>query len=154
MTALFANEWMWLIFVIVGLVLVIAEVLGGVDTGFDLASIGVAFVVGGLIGTAFSTWPATVVAFSVVSIAYIAIGRRYIKNWAQTRETKTNVDTLMGRTGLVVKPIGKYERGRIKIDGMVWRASADEDIDEGTEVTITAVHGSTLIVGRQGGGQS
>ena len=150
----FADQWLWLIFVVVGLSMVIAEVLGGIDTGFDLASIGMAFVLGGVVGLAFGGWPAPVVAFSVVSVAYIAIGRRYIKRWVQTRETKTNVDTLMGRTGLVVKAIGQYERGRIKIDGMVWRASADEDIDEGTEVTITAVHGSTLIVGRQGGGQS
>ncbi len=151
MSALFADQWLWLIFVTIGLVLVIVEVLGGVDTGFDLASIGVAFVVGGAIGQFFDTWSASVVAFSAASIAYMVLGRRYIKRWRQVRETKTNIDAMMGRMGLVVKPIGKFQRGRIKIDGVLWRASADDDIEEGVEVTIDGVHGSTLIVSKQGG---
>ena len=58
---------------------------------------------------------------------------------------------MMGRMGLVVKPIGKFQRGRIKVDGVLWRASADEDIEEGVEVTIDGVYGSTLIVSKQGG---
>ena len=151
MSALFADQWLWLIFVTVGLVLVIAEVLGGVDTGFDLASIGIAFVIGGAIGQFFDAWSASVVAFSVAAIAYVSLGRRYIKRWRQVRETKTNIDAMMGRMGLVVKPIGKFQRGRIKVDGVLWRASADEDIEEGTEVVIDSVHGSTLSVSKQGG---
>ena len=71
----------------------------------------------------------------------------------QVRGTKSGVDRLIGRTALVVKPIGKFERGRVKIDAVIWRASADEDIEEGVEVTIDGVYGSTLIVSKQGGEQ-
>ena len=151
MSALFADEWLWLIFIGVGFLLVIAELVGGIDTGFDLVSIGLAFVVGGLIGWPFGSWPVPVASVTVVSIAYIAFGRRNIKLWVQVRGTKSGVDRLIGRTALVVKPISKYERGRVKIDAIVWRASADEGIEEGVEVTIDGVHGSTLIVSKQGG---
>lgn len=153
MSALFADQWLWLIFVGVGFLLVIAELVGGIDTGFDLVSIGLAFVLGGLIGWPFGSWPAPMISVTVVSIAYIAFGRRNIKRWVQVRGTKSGVDRLIGRTALVVKPISKYERGRVKIDAVVWRASADEEIEEGIEVAIDGVHGSTLIVSRQGGDQ-
>ena len=151
MSALFADEWLWVIFIGIGFLLVIAELVGGIATGFDLVSIGLAFVVGGLIGWPFGSWPAPVASVSVVSIAYIAFGRRNIRRWVQIRGTKSGVDRLIGRTALVVKPISKYERGRVKIDAIAWRASADEDIEVGVEVTIDGVYGSTLIVSKQGG---
>lgn len=153
MSALLADQWLWLIFVGVGFLLVIAELVGGIDTGFDLVSIGLAFVLGGLIGWPFGSWPAPMISVTVVSIAYIALGRRNIRRWVQVRGTKSGVDRLIGRTALVVKPISKYERGRVKIDAILWRASADEDIEEGIEVAIDGVRGSTLIVSRQGGDQ-
>lgn len=153
MTALFADQWLWLIFICVGLLLALAELLGGIDTGLELVAVGSAFALGGLIGWAFDSWPATVVAFGVLCIAYVAVGRRYLKRWAQVRETKTNVDALIGRTGLVVKGISKYERGRVQVNGRLWRASAEEDVEAGAEVTITAIRGSTLIVYVNGGDQ-
>ena len=40
-----------------------------------------------------------------------------------------------------------------KVDGVVWRASAGEDIEEGVEVSIEKVHSSILLVSKQGGEQ-
>ncbi len=153
MSALLADQWLWLIFIGLGFLLMIAEMVGGIDTGFDLVSLGLAFVLGGLVGWPFGSWPAPVVSVSVVSITYIALGRGYLKRWMQVRETKSGVDRLIGRTAIVVKPIARYERGRVKIDAVVWRASADEEIEEGIEVVIDGVRGSTLLVSRQGGDQ-
>lgn len=151
MSALFADQWLWLIFIGVGFLLIIAELFVGIDAEFELIVIGAAFILGGLVGLLFGPWQASVISFSVVSLLYWAVGRKYMKRWIWTREMKTNVDALMGRTALVVKPIGKYDRGRVKIDAVVWRASADDDIKEGVEVTVDGVHGSTLIVSKQGG---
>jgi membrane protein implicated in regulation of membrane protease activity len=151
MTAVFADEWLWVIFVGFGFLLIIAELFGGVDAEFDLVVIGGAFILGGLIGLFFGPWLVSVVSFSVVSVLYFVFGRRYMKRWTRTRETKTNVDALMGRTAIVVKPIAKWERGRVKIDGVTWRASAEGEIAEGVEVAINGVKGSTLLVSIQGG---
>ena len=153
MTAVFANEWLWLIFVGIGCLLIIGELLAGIDTGFDFVFVGLAFVLAGVIGLIVGPWEVSVIALSVAAVGYFLAGRRYIKRWAWTRGTKTNVDAIIGRPALVVKPIGKFDRGRVMIDGVLWRAGANEDIEEGAEVTIEGVRGSTLIVSRQGGGQ-
>jgi len=153
MSELFADQWLWLIFVGVGCLLIIGELLAGIDTGFDFVFVGLAFVLAGVIGLIVGPWEASVIALSVAAVGYFLAGRRYVKRWVQTRETKTNVDAIIGRTALVVKPIGKFERGRVKIDGVLWRAGANEDIEEGAEVAINGVRGSTLLVSRQGGGQ-
>ena len=44
---LFFDSWAWLIFIAAGLVLIILELLVGIDTGLDLVFIGTAFVLGG-----------------------------------------------------------------------------------------------------------
>ncbi|UCB43001.1 MAG: NfeD family protein [Dehalococcoidales bacterium] len=148
----FVDEWLGLIFVGVGLLLALLELLGGVETELDLVAVGSAFIIGGLAGWLFEWWLIAVLVTSLLCIAYVAVGRRYIKRWVQPTEAKTNVDALIGREGVVIKGIAKNNPGRIRVGNEEWLGSAEEDFDEGAEVVVTAVRGATLIVTKANGG--
>lgn len=145
----FADSWLWLIFVGVGLLFIVVDFIIGIG---DLLFLGSVFVIGGLATWPFHSWPITVIGTSIISIAYMTLGRRYVRRWTTVREEKTNIDTVIGRRGLVVKNIARYADGRIKIDNLQWRAKADEDIDKGDEVVVLGVKGATLIVNKIQGG--
>ena len=148
----FADQWLWLIFVGIGLALVVTEFVGGGFSGFELVIVGSVFIVGGLVASPFDSWPVAVIVTSALCLAYIAVGRRYLRRWTQTRKTRTNIDTIIGSRGVVVKDITKYAPGRIQVGGVRWRASADEEIGEGQEVAVIEIRGTTLIVQKTVGG--
>ena len=148
----FADLWLWLIFIISGLVLVLLELIVGVETGLDLVFIGSAFIIGGLVTWPFESWVLTLVVTSVICVAYVVLGRRYVHRWTAVRKVKTNIDTIIGQQGIVLKDIKKNFDGRVRVGNEQWRARAEEDIEQGEEITVTSVSGVTLIVNKIEGG--
>lgn len=148
----FPDLWLWLVFVVIGLLLVLLELIVGVETGLDLVFIGSAFIIGGLATWPFNSWWLTLVVTSAICVAYVVLGRRYVHRWTAVRKVKTNIDTIIGRQGIVLKSISKNVDGLVKIGNEQWRARADEDIKQGEEITVTSVSGVTLIVEKTKGG--
>ena len=146
------DSWLWLIFVAVGLLLALSELLIGVQTGFDLVIIGSAFILGGLATWPMHSWVLTVVVTSVTCIAYVGLGRKYVSRWTRVRTTKTNIDTIIGRNGIVQRRIARNSDGLVKVGNEQWRASSEEEIEEGDEIVVTGLRGVTLIVNKNGGG--
>ena len=148
----FPDLWLWLIFVIVGLLLILLELIVGVETGLDLVFIGSAFILGGLATWPFHSWLLTLIITSVICIAYVALGRRYIHRWTAVKKAKTNIDAIIGRQGIVLKSIARNVDGLVKVGNEQWRARAEEDIKEGDGIVVTSVSGVTLIVKKTKGG--
>jgi membrane protein implicated in regulation of membrane protease activity len=134
----FSDLWLWLIFVIIGLFLVF---------------IGSAFIIGGLVTWPFESWVLTLVVTSIICIAYVVLGRRYVHQWTAVRKVKTNIDTIIGQQGIVLKSISKNFDGRVRVSNEQWRARADKDIEQGEEITVTSISGVTLIVEKIEGGK-
>lgn len=148
----FFNEWLWLIIVVIGLLFALTELLAGVDTQLDLVFIGSSFIISGLIAWPFKSWILVVVLSSVICVAYVAVGRRYIHRWTATKKERTNIDAIIGRKGIVMKDIDKNGYGQVKIGMEQWRAVSDDNILTGTEIEVTEVKGVTLTVKRIIGG--
>ncbi len=146
------TDWLWLVFVIVGLLLVLLELIVGVETGLDLVVIGSAFILGGLVTWPFHSWLLTLIITSVICIAYVALGRRYVHRWTAVKKVRTNIDAIIGRQGIVLKSIAKNVDGRVKVGNEQWRARAEENIKEGDEIVVISVSGVTLIVEKIKGG--
>ena len=147
----FADQWLWLIFIGVGVALVALEFLAGIETGFELVSFGATFVLGGIVAWPLDTWLVAVIVTAVLCLVYLTVARRYIRRWVQVRTTPTNVDAIIGRSGVVIKDISRNSPGRVRVGTEEWRANAGEEIAEGVEVTVTGVRGATLIVVKNGG---
>ena len=59
---------------------------------------------------------------------------------------KTNIDAVIGKRGIVYHRITKIEAGFVKVENEEWRASSQEDIEEGEEIEVIGVKGVTLQV--------
>ncbi len=148
----FADIWLWLIFVITGLLLVLLELIVGIDTGLDLVFIGSAFVIGGLVTWPAESWILTLLITIIICVAYVFLGRKYVHRLTYVKKTKTNIDTITGQTGIVVKNISKNNDGLVKVGNEEWRARAEEDIEQGEEIIVTGISGVTLKVRKNKGG--
>ncbi|MBN1161116.1 MAG: NfeD family protein [Dehalococcoidales bacterium] len=142
----FFNSWAWLIAIGAGLVLIILELLVGVDTGLDLVFIGTAFGLGGLITLGLKSWVWTIIIVGIICVIYVVLGRRYIHKRTAVPLSKTNIDTIIGKVGIVEKDIERANDGLVKIDHEKWRARADDPIKAGEEITVVDIKGVTLVV--------
>ncbi len=148
----FPDLWLWLVFIIVGLLLVLLELIVGVETGLDLVFIGSAFILGGLATWPFYSWLLTVIVTSIICIVYVVLGRRYVHRWTAVSKARTNIDAIIGQQGIVLRSIARNVDGRVRVGNEQWRARAEEDIKEGDEIVVTSVTGVTLIVKNTKGG--
>jgi membrane protein implicated in regulation of membrane protease activity len=133
----FFDDWAWLIFVGIGLVLIILELFIGIDTGLDLVFIGTAFVLGGLITLAMNNWVWTAIVTGIICVLYVVIGRRYIHRRIAVNAAKTNIDTIIGKTGIVEQDIEPAKDGIVKVGNEQWRARA-----AGVTLTVKKTEGS------------
>jgi membrane protein implicated in regulation of membrane protease activity len=136
--------------VIGGIVCVIVELSLGAVTGFDLALIGGSMTAGGAIGLWAGSTKIGLLAAAVLALVYFALLRRWLKKKLTVKDRPTNIDAVVGKTGLVTKRIAKLEPGMVKLGDEIWRAelanSDDAARETGTTVKVEAVEGVTLKV--------
>ena len=132
--------------VVAGLVLVLAELVVGIQAGFDLVLIGTILILSGFAGVVGDSMVLALVLAAVLSIVYIAYGRSFIKRKVIVITKKTNIDKLTGKSGVVIRSITPDTAGMVRIDDEDWRASSDEVLYEKDRAEVTAIEGVTLIV--------
>jgi membrane protein implicated in regulation of membrane protease activity len=149
----FVDDWLWLIFVGVGLFLVLVELFLGVNTGLDLVFIGTALILGGLVTLVLHSWVWTALASGVIAVAYVFIGRRYLHHRIAADAVATNIDTIIGKTGIVQQTVEPSHDGIVRVGNEDWRARAGSPLAPGDQVTVTAISGVTIsVVKNQDGG--
>lgn len=139
----------WLL-VIGGIVCVIVELALGAMTGFDLALIGGSLAIGGGIGLFVASEKIGLLAAGGLSLVYLAVFRRWLRATLTVKNHPSNVDAVVGKTGVVTKRIALHEPGMVKVGDEVWRAelagAEDAPRDSGVAVTVESVEGVTLKV--------
>jgi len=89
--------------------------------------------------------------FIVTGIAIVAllISIEFYRRFApavKPPETLSS-DALIGRNGTVVRAVEPNTlRGKVKVGGIVWSATGDERVEEGSEIVVTRVDGVHLVV--------
>ncbi|MBI5709642.1 MAG: NfeD family protein [Candidatus Eisenbacteria bacterium] len=146
-----AVQWNWVL-IVAGALLVLVEVALGGFAGFDLVLIGSSFLVGGALGLLFGNAVLGLVVASVLCVAYIAVGRRWVRGRMQRQGLPTNTDALIGQQALVTEPVAEHRPGQVRLRDEMWRArpapGAAGPFEAGTLVTVEAVDGVTLLVRR------
>ncbi len=151
--AVFPDSWLWFIFIGIGLLMILLELIVGVATGLDLVFLGSAFIIGGLVTWPFHSWVLTLIITLVICIAYLALGRRYVHRWTATQKEKTNIDVIIGRNGIVLQSLIPGNSGLVKVGNEEWRARAEDIIEKGEEIVVTGISGVTLNVEKIKGGK-
>ena len=65
---------------------------------------------------------------------------------ADIKVTKTNIDMIIGKIGIVTKEINELSPGRVKVSGKDWMAVSNSHIDEGKKVRVLKIEGAKIIV--------
>jgi membrane protein implicated in regulation of membrane protease activity len=144
------GNWVNWLLIIGGLICVIIELSLGALTGLDLALVGGSLTAGGVVGLLAGSARIGLLAGGVLAFVYLAIFRSWLKNKLTVKTVASNVDAVVGKTGVVTKRIAPSEVGMVKVGSEVWRAELagadDAARDAGAKVTVQSVEGVTLKV--------
>jgi len=144
---MFDNLNQFTILIILGILAIIAEIILGAATGFELLIIGIVLVIGGGIGMLTGSLMIAIGSITALILGYVFFGRNTIKQALHITTTKTNTDSIIGKQGMVVVSIQPDVPGQIKYEGEIWRAESEKAIAKGKKVKILSVSGVTLKVG-------
>ena len=125
-------------------VIVAALLLEGVTFGL----VAIWFVPGALVALIMSLFsvplPWQILAFGVISVITLFLGLKI-----RRKKTKTNVDSLIGKTVLITEEVNNIEaKGTGKLNGQVWTVRAKNPAEElvpGDLAIVVAIEGVKLI---------
>jgi membrane protein implicated in regulation of membrane protease activity len=144
------GNWVNWLLVIVGIVCVIIELALGALTGLDLALVGASLAAGGAIGLLTGSATVGMLSAAGAALIYFALFRRWLKSKLTVRDQASNVDAVLGKSGVVTKRIAPRDCGLVKVGSEEWRAElaqGDETPREvGAAITVSSAEGVTLKV--------
>mgnify|MGYP003333474946 CR=1 FL=1 len=90
-----------------------------------------------------------IIVFVAVSVGLLAATRPMVKKFfAQKTERKTNIDAVIGSTGIVTETIDNLKnQGLVRVKSQIWTARnvTDEIIEEGSTVSVLRIEGVKII---------
>ncbi|MDR0495332.1 MAG: NfeD family protein [Treponema sp.] len=135
-------QWIWVALVIIFAVIE-ALTFGLTTVWFAIAALIMVFL-------SFTRMPlsAQVLIFLGIAALLLIFTRPLAVKKFKTGREKTNVDSLAGKNVLVIKTISEFEKGEVKLNGLMWAARSENngEIAEGTKCEVLRVEGVQLIV--------
>jgi membrane protein implicated in regulation of membrane protease activity len=139
-----SPHWIWL-----GLTIIFAIIEA---VTFGLTTIW--FALAGIIMIFLSFLPIAfefqVLIFLSISAVLLFFTRPLAIKKFKTGRIKTNVDSLAGKSALVLKQITEFNSGEVKIDGQIWTACLEEGstitLMEGTKCEVIKIEGVQAVV--------
>ena len=85
--------------------------------------------------------------FIIGILILLPLSRRLAKRLIKPAED-SNVDALIGKVAVVTAGIEPHEAGKVRFEGEIWQAQANERIEENAKVRIVGVTGTRVRVER------
>ena len=84
--------------------------------------------------------------FVVLGIILLITTRPILLKFFKVENVKTNLDMVIGMTGIVTEDILPLETGEVKVDGKRWSAYSDVEIKKDSLITVKEINGVKLKV--------
>lgn len=84
--------------------------------------------------------------FVILGLLLMITTKPILKKWIKPREIKTNIDRVLGMSGVVTEEISKNVIGEVKVDGKRWSAISAKKISVGEEIIVDEIDGVKLKV--------
>lgn len=110
--------------------------------------IGAVFALGVTFIPGMTWWGSLIVFFAISIISFLILKPMVEKNMLRIK-SRTNADSLIGKKGILTKSIKDFEKGEVKLDGVLWTAikrETDDMIQDGAVVEVIAIQGNKLLV--------
>lgn len=148
------SDYAWILWTILGVMLVIAEIF---TSGFVLLWFGIGALAAALAGLAGFGYPLQFLIFFIVSVALTAASRtlfsRYFVRELEDGGLKMGVDALPGKIGTVVSSSrGALHEGAVKVYGSTWTAypaEGEPPLEAGDRVVVENMRGASIYVPRE-----
>ena len=87
--------------------------------------------------------------FAILGIVLLVTTKKWLQSKIDSKKVRTNLDRVIGMTGIVTEEISKKENGEVKVDGKRWTAVSDHKLKVGDTVKILDINGVKLIVEKE-----
>ena len=152
-------DWFWVLWCILGAILIVAEIFtsGFVLFWFGIGALAAAFA--GFIGV--DSLVIQFLIFAGVSTALTAASRTIFINYFSRERTgdslRSGVDAMPGKIGTVVSSSkGALNEGAVKVFGSTWTAypaPGEAPLEAGERVSVERIEGASIYVRRLGTGE-
>jgi len=134
----------WITWLIIILILSFIEIITiNLVTIWFVASAAIALVVSLFIESFYIQF----IVFGVCGLIIMVLTRPLLKKLLNVKEKEaTNLDRVIGMSGICTEEISKNNVGEVKVDGKRWSAISSSKIYVGDEVIITSIDGVKLKV--------
>lgn len=145
-------DFLWWHWLVLGLVLVVAEMASA--GGFYIIFFGIGAVVVGLLamfGMAGPAW-AQMLLFAGLSVAGLTLFRNRFQRWFQVDPQLPPVDALVGEIGQTMEDLAPGAVGKVELRGSAWSArnASGGPMSRGTRCRVVRVDGLMLFVEPEG----
>ena len=148
------SEWLWILWTILGAILIVAEIF---TSGFVLLWFGVGALAAALLAIiGIDSLAMQFLTFAIVSSALTAASRTIFINYFSREKTgqslRSGVDALPGKIGTVVSSSrGALQEGAVKVFGSTWTAypaPGEAPLEAGERVCVDSIEGASIYVKR------
>ena len=148
------SDFAWILWVILGVILIIAEIF---TPGFVLLWFGIGAIAAALAALVGVGYPFQFLIFFVVSIALTAASRTIFTKYLMRESEggggyKSGAESLPGQVGTVVAASqGALSEGAVKVYGSTWTAypaEGEAPLEAGARVVVESVRGASIYVRR------
>lgn len=136
----------WYIWLIIAGLFIIIETF---TSGFLIFWFGIGALVSMIISIFIEDIFIQTIIFIISSVILIFATKPFVKKFTNSQTISTNINSLIGKTGIVVKEIDNLASvGQVKVNGELWSAKSIDNqiISENTKVEIIKIDGVKLIV--------
>lgn len=136
----------WFYWLVIAIVLIVIEAV-------TVNIVSIWFVISSLIAMIVSLFTDNLViqigVFVIVGVILLFLTKPIIDKYLKQKNIKTNLDRVIGMTGIVTEEIKKNSIGEIKVDGKRWSAISNVKIPVGENVKVLKIDGVKLIVEKE-----
>ena len=137
----------WVVWLIIVILLALIEI-----TTVNLTTIW--FVASGILALIISLFVENYLlqfgTFVVAGVILLITTKPFLTKFIKQHKVHTNIDRIIGMTGVVTEKISKNENGEVKVDGKRWTAFADKTIQQGDLVKVLEIKGVKIKVEKIG----
>jgi membrane protein implicated in regulation of membrane protease activity len=90
--------------------------------------------------------PGQLLVFAFITLLFIVFTRPLVMKLIKANDKASNVKALIGQHGVVMTEVNPLQFGQVKVNGEIWTAKADENIDAGVRIEVKGIDGVKLVV--------